>query len=153
MVALSYLFHQEAEVILQSFAGRLDPASVQENDGGIVVFAQEDNHFYVRAEVDGRDLIFLIDTGASEVVLSHKDARALRYYIETLKFTKSYNTANGIGRGAPITLSGIGIGSIYVPNVRASINETDMNISLLGMSFLAELSGYEVRNDRLIMYP
>ena len=73
VVALSYLFHQEAEVILQSFAGRLDPASVQENDGGIVVFAQEDNHFYVRAEVDGRDLIFLIDTGASEVVLSHKD--------------------------------------------------------------------------------
>ena len=152
-IALTFSFYQELRGAFYDVSGRLDPSSARETDHGIVVFASQDGHFFVRAEAEGRSILFLVDTGASDVVLSHSDAEKLRYNIGDLNFSRSYQTANGIGRGAPITIEGIGIGSIYVRNVRGTIMEKDSQVSLLGMSFLRELGGYEVKTDRLVLYP
>ncbi len=152
-LAILYSFRYEFGVIKDRVVGNFSPASgIEEADGRSVSFyADERGHFLVRAEVEGKPVLFMVDTGASDVVLTPDDARRLRYDPEDLKFTRFYNTANGVVRGAPINLDWVGIGPVYLQNVEASVNEADMDISLLGMSFLGRLKGYSVSRDKLTL--
>jgi aspartyl protease family protein len=93
----------------------------------------------------------MVDTGASDVVLSPADARRLGFDLAELKFTRIYQTANGTVRGAPVRLRRITIGPIEIEDVRASVNGAPMGTSLLGMSFLGRLMGYEVTTDTLTL--
>jgi len=131
----------------------------------VVIRAGNHGHFVAEVTVDGTDVRFLVDTGASDVVrflvdtgasdvvLSPADAERLGFDPARLRFSKFYRTANGTVRGAPVRLSEMKIGPIRVTDVRASVNEADMNRSLLGMSFLNRLSGYAVEGGRLILKP
>ncbi|MDZ4738111.1 MAG: TIGR02281 family clan AA aspartic protease [Rhodospirillaceae bacterium] len=122
-------------------------------DGSIEFQRANDGHFRVDTEVEGVLIRFLVDTGASEVVLSQADAERLGFDIEALEYTQRYNTANGIVWGAPVRLREIRLGDIVVEDVRASVNSGEMDGSLLGMSFLSKLSGFSVEGDRLILNP
>ncbi|MDE0994022.1 MAG: TIGR02281 family clan AA aspartic protease, partial [Rhodospirillales bacterium] len=95
----------------------------------------------------------LIDTGASDVVLSPLDAKRLGFNLERLRYSKIYRTANGSVKGAPVILGQITIGSIQLLNVPASVNGADMNRSLLGMRFLNQLSRFEISGNQLILTP
>ncbi len=63
------------------------------------------------------------------------------------------STANGIVYNAPVRLDQISVGPINVSGVEGYVNQGELGVSLLGMSFLSELSGYEVRDDLLTLYP
>ncbi|MEX0696441.1 MAG: TIGR02281 family clan AA aspartic protease [Dongiaceae bacterium] len=133
-------------------AGELLPQrGVAAGDGAVSFRARDDGHFYVEAEVDGARLLFLVDTGASDVVLSRRDAARLGFDPDRLAFTQVYETANGAGRGAPVRLGAVAIGPIRLAGVAASVNEAEMTYSLLGMSFLGRLGGYDVRGDTLTL--
>ncbi len=54
-------------------------------------------------------------------------------------------------RGAPVRLGEIVLGPIRLTDVVASVNEAPMGSSLLGMTFLGRLGGYEVRDDTLTL--
>jgi aspartyl protease family protein len=120
-------------------------------DGVVEVRAGLGGHFTVTATVNGRPVDFLIDTGASDIVLSPADARRIGYDPDRLSFTRQYYTANGIGRGAPVRLDSLAIGPIAYDGLTASVNEAPMSESLLGMSFLRRLDSYEVRRDVMIL--
>jgi len=96
-------------------------------------------------------VMFMVDTGASDVVLSAGDALRIGITPAKREFTKVYNTANGTMRGAPVVLDSVAIGPIDVRYVDASVAESDLQISLLGMSFLNRLSGYQVSGDGLTL--
>lgn len=120
---------------------------------GIRFNAGRDGHFHVEAEVDGEVVSFVVDTGASDIVLAPQDARRLGFDVERLDYSRIYETANGIVRAAPVQLDEVVIGPIRLENLRASVNEAPLSTSLLGMSFLKRLSGgYEVRNDTLTLW-
>lgn len=122
-------------------------------DGSIEVRAGADGHFYVDAKVADVSIRFMIDTGASDVVLTPNAAKRIGLVLAPEDFNKSYHTANGTVMGAPVVLTSITMGSIAVRDVRASVNSADMDYSLLGLSFLNETSGFEVSGDRLIIRP
>lgn len=126
-----------------------DPAPT--TPGQMVVQAGPGGHFFVDAEIDGNDVGFIVDTGATMVALSRADAETLGLSAHQLDYTGRANTANGIARFAPVTLSQISIGDIVVNNVQAVVMEVPMQKSLLGMSFLKRLESFEVKNDQLIM--
>jgi len=152
-LALLYSFESEITKIYETVAQKADPTTAQERGAAVVLQAGENGHFYVRALVKGETILFMVDTGASDVVLSHAAAKALGHKLDRLDYSRMYNTANGIVMGAPVTLPYVAIGSVEVRRVSASVNKTDLDTSLLGMSFLSRLSGYEVRGDELILYP
>ncbi|MGY9016475.1 MAG: retropepsin-like aspartic protease family protein, partial [Rhodospirillales bacterium] len=79
------------------------------------------------------------------------DARRLGINVETLNFSRRYATANGVVFGAPIRLDKIEIGPIVVKAVRASVNGADMRRSLLGMSFLERLNGFNISKNILTL--
>lgn len=111
-----------------------------------------DGHFWAEASVDGTRVRFLIDTGASVVVLTRADAKRLNIDLDTLSYSLPMMTANGQVSAALVRLDEIRIGNVRVRNVDAVVQEHDMlGASLLGMSFLGELSRYEATKDTLII--
>jgi aspartyl protease family protein len=152
-LVLAYSFRHDARDLVDRLMAELLPHQPRVVDGLVEIAAGDHGHFVIEASVDGVNLRFLVDTGASDVVLSPRDAVRLGLDIKSLSFNKVYRTANGIVRGAPVRLKRVVVGSIVVENVRASVNGAEMGRSLLGMSFLNRLSGYEVRDGRLILRP
>jgi len=120
-------------------------------DGSVSFRAGADGHFHVEARINGTRLRLLVDTGASQVVLSPADARRLGFNPADLDFRHVSETANGPVTGAPVTLREVAVGSVRLADVAASVNGAVMSESLLGMSFLSRLSGFEVSGDRLTL--
>jgi aspartyl protease family protein len=136
-------------------AGRAVPvgrtAPRQAASRSMVLRAGEGGHFLVDASVDGVAVRFLVDTGATRVVLSPEDAERIGFQLRDRQFTERYRTAGGIVRAAPVTIRELRIGQLALREVEASVNEQRIGISLLGMSFLNRLDGYRVEGDRLIL--
>jgi len=119
--------------------------------GSAIVRAGEDSNFRIDATLDGPRVRFLLDTGASMVVLERRDAVKLGFDSDKPAFTQKTQTATGVGTGAPATLREIRIGPIVVKNFRAMVNRTPMSTSLLGVNFLDRLSGYSVKDSALTL--
>ncbi|MBC8242698.1 MAG: TIGR02281 family clan AA aspartic protease [Rhodospirillales bacterium] len=151
LLLLGYSFRHEAGSVWQRLAGELVPHQGTVSSGAASFVAGRGGHFIVEAKVDGVPIRFLVDTGASDVVLSPADAKRLGFDFKALRFDKVYRTANGQVMGAPVRLRTIDVGPIQVRDVRASVNGAAMNRSLLGMSFLDRLTSYEVRDGRLTL--
>lgn len=124
---------------------------VQESANAVSYGARQSGHFVVEGRAEDTPVRFLVDTGASLVVLSPDDARRIGLDPDGLDYSQRVATANGMTWAAPVTLKRLSVGPITLSNVRASVNRAAMDMSLLGMSFLNRLSGYEVRGDKLIL--
>lgn len=118
----------------------------------LTIRASAGGHFMIDADVDGADIRFMVDTGATEVVLTPKDAARIGFDLRARNFTRQFNTAGGVIRAAPVTLRRIRIGQLVLRDVEAWVNEAPLFVSLLGMSFLKRLDGYEVQDGELILY-
>jgi clan AA aspartic protease (TIGR02281 family) len=106
-------------------------------------------HFIADFWVNGTPVTFLVDSGATDVVLSPDDARKVG--LGYLEYDRVYNTANGKVRAASVTFREVRIGQMSVRSVPGAVNEAEMGISLLGMSFLSKLRGFESTGERLIL--
>ncbi len=96
-----------------------------------------DGHFYLSAEVDGQRIRFMVDTGASDIVLTQADARRLGLDPESLAYSGRAQTANGTVVTAPVTLGTVALGPHEDRAVPAVVNSGEMDMSLMGMSFLS----------------
>ncbi len=108
-------------------------------------------HFSVEAEVDGRHMNFLVDTGASVIALREGDAARLGIHPAQREYTANVATANGMVRGAPVELGLVEVGSLSVRNVAALVLPDEaLGQNLLGMSFLSRVR-WEHRDGRLVL--
>jgi aspartyl protease family protein len=114
----------------------------------IVYAANESGHVVLDAAVNGVPVKMLVDTGASLVTLTQKDARAAGLSLSAAMFSARAATANGTARMAPVTLREIRIGQLSLYDVPAAVME-NLGVSLLGMSFLNRLESYQMRDGKL----
>ena len=118
----------------------------------LTVAADYRGHFVVHPSIDNFRVQMLVDTGASLVALTARDANALGLRPSPGDYRMTLNTANGTVKGARVTLREVRLGSILVRNVEAVVlPEGALSMSLLGTSFLAKLRGYEVQTGRMIL--
>ena len=71
--------------------------------------------------------------------------------IAGLAYGGEYETANGTGHGAFVTLDKLNVGPIAFVAIPASVNRTAMHSSLLGMAFLKRLKSFEFSRDKLVL--
>jgi aspartyl protease family protein len=153
VLAVGHAYRFELGNVWNRVAGDVMPGrGVSEAPGEMRFRAAPDGHFYITAEVNGRDVRFLADTGATDIVLSPSAARRVGYDPDELRFDRMYQTANGLGRGASVRLQRLSLGDLVLQNVPASVNEAGMDHSLLGMGFFNRLDGYTVRDGVLTLY-
>ena len=117
----------------------------------LVLRAGRNGHFTLEAEVDGTPIDFLVDTGATTVVLSPRDASRVGLNPATLDYNAVFETGNGHTRLALVTLDELTIDSLDLYDVEAAVNTSPMSMSVLGMSALKRLDGYEVDGNRMIL--
>lgn len=111
-----------------------------------------DGHFRAIAQVNGRDVGLLVDTGASLVLLRHDDAMRIGIPLNELDFSIPLTTANGKSYVAPFVIEQLTIGDLTLQDVRAAVaQEGALHSSLLGMSFLEKLNETVIQKNRMIL--
>jgi aspartyl protease family protein len=128
--------------------GELFPnRAVRLSDEAIELRRGIDGHFHARLTIDGVPVSFIVDTGASQMVLSLEDARRVGIDPERLSFTGRASTANGTVRIAPVRLASVQLGPFEERDVEASVNGGQLHSSLLGMSYLQHFARIEISGD------
>jgi len=154
---VAYLFRYDVQDIASRITGGLVPGSPISSVGDngrqqVTLIRSNSGHFEVSASINGKPVRFLVDTGASSVVLSYEDAINIGINPNRLSFTIPVSTANGRAMAATARIDVMAIGSISRSNKSVLVAAKGaLNGNLLGMSFLGTLSSYEVRGDRMIL--
>lgn len=126
-----------------------DPVSTGRS---LTVEAGRNGHFALQSRVNGVFTDFVVDTGASLVVLRETDAGNAGLHPMPAAYTATVSTANGKAKAAPVKIDRIEVGGITVYDVPALVMADDLlDKNLLGMAFLSRLKRYEVAGGRLVM--
>jgi aspartyl protease family protein len=165
--AFSLLYFSEIKDVARGVLGLPDPAAIRaaavkrgnrpaeaSNPRGRVVEikAGAHGHYYASAEINGRPINVLVDSGASIVALTYDDASRAGVYVRDSDYTQRVSTANGVARVAPVVLARISIGDITVRDVPAAVTEPgSLGTTLLGMSFLSRLQRVDMRSGTLVL--
>lgn len=115
----------------------------------VAVPRSRDGHYHMTLEVNGAPIRFVVDTGASDMVLTRDDARAAGLDPDDLRFLGRAQTANGEVATAQVRLDEVRLGGTVDRDVRAVVNGGEMRQSLLGMSYLGEFGRIEIEGDVL----
>jgi len=127
--------------------------AILENGGLIEIPRGSDGHFHATIELNGTGVNFLVDTGASDVVLTKRDAERIGLNLDDLAFLGTARTANGEVRTAYATIDDVALGPVVFRNVSVAVNSGEMGSSLLGMSYLERFSRIEIVGDRIRLIP
>jgi aspartyl protease family protein len=147
-----------ALVLLFTIAGGLPgilptkAAEMLQLNAATALKAGQNGHFIVKAEINGRDVRVMVDTGASAVALSYEDAENVGLHPSNLDFNVPVSTANGVVKAAGVNLDKIEIDGVRVSDVQGLVMpEGVMRGSLLGMSFLGKLKSFKVEDGVLYL--
>lgn len=147
--ALIFVGFIAAYALWDDVRGEFQPAqTVMQNDATVLNRAG-DGHFYATLDVNGVPVRFLVDSGATDVVLTRADAARAGIDVNDLAFLGRAFTANGVVETASVRLDSIGGG----PGLRASVNGGELGISLLGMEYLERFSRIEIVDGQMRLIP
>jgi len=128
------------------------PASASPSGYSAVVARDSFGRFRADGRIDGRELQFTVDTGASIVALTADDAAQLGIHPAATEYTMLIRTANGTVRAAPTTLDMVEVGDIMVHDVAAVVMpDGALSDNLLGLSFLSRLRHFEYSEGKMVL--
>ncbi len=155
VLLVGYSFKEDARAMFARVAGGLVPgmAFTSNGDNSVVITRGQRGHYSVRAMINGVPVDMLVDTGASNVVLSARDAVRVGYDLNALSYNLPVQTANGSTSVALARLDTVAIGAISIENVSGAIAQPGkLGQSLLGISYLDRLTSYEFSGDSLTLH-
>lgn len=125
--------------------------SVDDGAQAMVVLQRErSGHYIAQGEINGLPVMFLVDTGATDVAISEKMAREMG-----LDFGPRIRimTAAGPSNAWVTRIERVSLGSLELNNVRATITPGLRDEALLGMSFLKHFRLRQEGDQLLIERP
>ena len=109
-------------------------------------------HFQVDASLNGRRIDFIVDTGASVVVVRETDAARLGIHPLPRDYTATVATANGNIQAARAQFNSVEVGGIRIFDVAGLVLPDEaLSQNLLGLSFLSRLRRFEYANDKMVL--
>lgn len=147
------------------FAGAIAVAGLWDDISGAVVPRQQvsqggahieipvssDGHYYMTAELNGKPVRFVVDTGATTIALSRQDAEKIGINTDDLAYLGQARTANGTVSTATVMIDSFRIGDLQDDRVPATVIDGEMDQSLLGMTYLSRFARVSMESDRLIL--
>ena len=152
VLVAGYSYQAELKGVFYRIKGNLLPSSgIQTSSNTMTFYKDNGGHFLINATINRQVVQFLLDTGASKIMLTQADAIRVGIDVAKLKYDTRISTANGVAYAAFVTIPRIEIGTIYVTDIEAYISspEAHTDISLLGMNFLTKLKKYEIYDNTL----
>jgi aspartyl protease family protein len=152
-VFLLFAFRDDFSLVGQRLRAAIDPEAGVTSGETLRIPMSDDGHFWVRASVNGVEQRFLIDSGATTVVLSGKAVRAADIATDEDDFASIVNTANGAVAANRVTIDRLVVGPIARTKLAAITAPEFGNMNVLGMNFLSTLSGWGVEGRTLVLKP
>jgi aspartyl protease family protein len=154
VLVLGLTYRDELLGVGQRVRGEFSSSYPVETAGRELVVSQDaDGGFYLMGQVNDQPVRFLVDTGASDTVLSPADARRIGVETAGLAFDHPSETANGVGYAAPFTADSLAVGTIRFEAMPMLVNQAPMSSSLLGMTFLKRLESFRISGRKLYLTP
>ncbi|MWB77259.1 TIGR02281 family clan AA aspartic protease [Pseudooceanicola sp. 216_PA32_1] len=125
--------------------------SVSQTGETIRVPRANDGHYYLTVDINGEPIWLMVDTGATDLVLTRRDAEKVGIDPDALQFLGRASTANGEVGLAPVTLDSVDLGPVHDSRFRAFVSEGAMPMSLMGMSYLQNFSRIEIADGALVL--
>lgn len=110
-----------------------------------------DGHFYADTQINGSQVEFLMDTGATMVALTGADARAAGLNWSDADVHQVARGASGPVYGVSVTLDRVALGGHEARDVAAIVVPEGLNVSLLGQSFLSTIHPVRIEHDRMVL--
>lgn len=108
-------------------------------------------HFIGGGYANDASLTFMVDTGATLVVLGRNDAERAGLHVTPRDFDGEARTADAVVRVAHVRLKRVRIGGIQVADVPAVVVDVADTTPLLGQSFLARIDKVAIEGDRMTL--
>ncbi len=121
------------------------------SEGRIELPRAPDGHYYLTLDLNGAPVRFVVDTGASSMVLTRRAAERAGFAPDNLHFLTEAMTANGAVQTARVVLDSVAVGPFEDTRVPAYVNGGEMDRSLLGMSYLNRFSRLEISDGMLVL--
>jgi aspartyl protease family protein len=116
------------------------------------VSADATGHFLADFKLNGRSVNAMVDTGATLVAINVSTARRIGINLKPADFRYEVSTANGNARAAGVIIDSLQIGRIAIDKVQAVVLEDEaLSGTLIGMSFLKQLSKFQVEDGSLLL--
>ena len=143
---------EPSAVAMKAASPAAEAAPATYSSRSVVIAPDRHGHFRVEARIDGRRLGFMVDTGASVIALTARDAARLGVRPMRSEFTATVKTANGAVQAAPASLNSVEVDGITVRDVRALVLPDEaLSENLLGLSFLSRLRRFEYARGKLVL--
>ncbi len=127
------------------------PRQMVVGNGVIEVPRGTDGHYNLVLGVNGTPMPFVVDTGASGIVLTEADATRAGIDLSALVYSGRASTANGPVETARAKVAELRLGDIVDHDVTVYVNRGEMDGSLLGMDYLQRFSRIEIVDGKLIL--
>lgn len=132
-------------------AAAVSPAATASRPSEVRIRRASDSHFYADTGIRGTQIRMLVDSGASLVALTRRDAEAIGIDVDGLPVAGMAQTAGGQIPMRITMLDRVEVNGLEVRNVEAAVIDADMGVSLLGQSFLAKLDAVNVEGDMMTL--
>ncbi len=120
----------------------------------LLIARADDGHFHIDAKANDVAVRFLVDTGATDTVLTMADARRAGIDVDALAFNRPVQTANGTAFYAAAFLKSLSIGPYSFTSVPVGVMpQQAMDTSLLGMNTINRFSGWRVEGEKMVLVP
>ncbi|MEL7117454.1 MAG: TIGR02281 family clan AA aspartic protease [Pseudomonadota bacterium] len=126
--------------------------TVYAEDARVEVPRSRDGHYHLTLQANGQPVDFVVDTGATDIVLTRADAARVGLDLDALVYSGLAQTANGTVRSARARVETLALGSLEDRNVTVWVNEGELFSSLLGMAYLQRFERIEIVDNTLILH-
>ena len=152
-VLVGYSYRFELHAVVQRVAGDLLGERGQTVGDTLRVPMAPDGHFWVRARVDGEEMRFLIDSGATTTAMSAAAADQAGLEVERSGLPVVISTANGMVEARRARIGRLSMGPILSKDLTAVVSPAFGDINVLGMNFLSSLESWRVEGRTLVLEP
>lgn len=154
LIFLLVSFRPEMRLIWQRVSEELGFGSEPAISGApLTLRKSDDGHFWITAQVNGHDVRFLVDSGATMTAMSAQAAREANVEPSGLGVHTVIETANGIVEADRATIEDLQVGPLRMGDHHVLISEALGETNLLGMNFLSELDSWRVEGNSMILTP
>jgi len=148
-----FIFRNEFKSIWARIQSEITPGGSVAADGTLRVAKASDGHFWVDAQVNGKPLRFMVDSGATTTSLSQADATSAGIDVDARGFPVVVETANGTATMKRGRIAQLRIGNIAREDFPVLVSDTLGDTNLLGMNFLSSLAAWRIEGETLILNP
>jgi aspartyl protease family protein len=148
-----FTFRSDLKIVWDRVATEMRLRDGLQEDGTLRIPKDPSGHFSVTATVNGREVRFMVDSGATTTSMSLGAAKAANVDVSTSGFPIIVETANGTTEMQRARLERLNIGPVKRQDFPVLVSDTLGDTNLLGMNFLNTLKGWRVEGDTLVLNP